>query len=403
MNEQKGQRKRKNSRISLGEKSKRFFDAPFAKNDEKDTQYFKCTLCPSEIKGKNTHNLAAHISNCHKEQFKEIDSVNKDSLAVKRLKLLHNAVEIVSVNGKPFNFLLASGNQNGIRNKIDKLHKAGIQISLAHESLSDVKSQLHQMAEKVRSKICDEVKDTILCMVLDIGTVNDRSIQGVNLQYIKNGKLQSRSIGTIELQQSHTGTYLAKVCIDRIQEFAINIKQIISITRDNAANLNTMVAGMDDCLKISISDGFEQLQLKKPTILLSAADEERADSAIAELLTTQDEMPDEEIITDMFEAAIHARNQKLLDEISAELRESGFDIQWEITNIKCAAHTLQLGINDTLKSMPVKLQNLIQLCRRAVKFLRLPKTEQEAKAANIKYTKPRIEVVTRWGSMYQMV
>lgn len=392
-------RKRKQSRVPLGEQAKRFYLEPYAKDGDENIQFFKCRICATEIKGNRIHNLAGHIAYAHKEKYAEIDPFLKEPLPMKQLQLLQNAVEIVSVNGRPFSFLSDSGYQAGIKNKIDKLNKAGHLIDLKR----DIKTHLRQMAEKVRAKICEEVKGISLGMQLDVATVNGRSIQGVSLQYRKNGIMLVRSIGVIELEQSHTGIYLAKVCFDRIQQFGVNIKQIVTITRDNAANNNTLVDKMDNYLKSSIGQAKEQFdspkRLEKPPVL----DTEYSDNDIAELLAEPDEISDDQVLTDMFEAAIQERNTKLLNAMSNELNDIGFDIRWDITSVNCAAHTLQLGIHDALKLLPTKHQNLLELCRRAVKFLRLPKSEQDITAANIKYTKPRLEVVTRWGSMYLMV
>lgn len=71
--------------------------------------------------------------------------------------------------------------------------------------------------------------------------------------------------------------------------------------------------------------------------------------------------------------------------------------------VNCAAHTLQLGINDSLKELPARHKNVIELCRRVAKFLRLKSSEHKIKEHGIEYRRPRLDVITRWGSMYQMV
>lgn len=62
------------------------------------------------------------------KEFNAIKQKEKDPIIVKRLHLLHNAIEIVSVNGLPFNFLLSSGYQAGIKNNIKKNTRCRIQF-----------------------------------------------------------------------------------------------------------------------------------------------------------------------------------------------------------------------------------------------------------------------------------
>lgn len=72
-----------------------------------------------------------------------------------------------------------------------------------------------------------------------------------------------------------------------------------------------------------------------------------------------------------------------LDEMSNEIATHGFDIEWDITNVNCAVHTLQLGTKDVLDMISTKHQNFIKLCRKITKFLRLPKSWQAMHAAKI--------------------
>lgn len=74
-----------------------------------------------------------------------------------------------------------------------------------------------------------------------------------------------------------------------------------------------------------------------------------------------------------------------------------------INTVNCAAHTLQLGINDGLKSLDGKAKNVILLARRAAKFLRKQSTINEMKKCGLRLKLPRLDCVTRWNSTYLMV
>lgn len=73
--------------------------------------------------------------------------------------------------------------------------------------------------------------------MVDIGTKNKRSVLGMSVQLIINGKLVIRSIGMIELKKSHTGKYLSELIIKRLNDYHIEKRQILTITTDNGKNI----------------------------------------------------------------------------------------------------------------------------------------------------------------------
>ena len=96
-----------------------------------------------------------------------------------------------------------------------------------------------------REKIPTEVKNRVLSLMVDIVTKRGRSILGFSVQYVLNGKHTVRSIGMIELYESHTGVYLADVIVKRLKEFCIELHQVITITTDNGANVLKMIRDLE--------------------------------------------------------------------------------------------------------------------------------------------------------------
>lgn len=252
-------RKRKREKSpTLGEKSKIFYGEMFLKDGNK---IYKCNECERD-NGNKEYNLACHLENCHRELHNQIHKKKKDHLAVKRLKLLQNAVEIVSKNGLPFNFLLSSGYQNGIQNKVRKLNQAGYSINLSNSNLTDMKQ--HVMAQKARQEIREKVRNKHLSVLLDIAT-NNRSILGVSVQLRLKGKFTLYSFGIVELHAAHTATYLAKVCIGRLNFDEVNMRKVVSVTRDNGANVSKMVRDMHIDLQNSVSQQAKSNSPSGPT------------------------------------------------------------------------------------------------------------------------------------------
>lgn len=76
-------------------------------------KFYKCQICDKKFNGTSDTNFTKHMKT-HKQVYKEeIDPEfdNQETIPIKRLKLLKNLVEIVTVNGCPFKYLLDSGFQ----------------------------------------------------------------------------------------------------------------------------------------------------------------------------------------------------------------------------------------------------------------------------------------------------
>lgn len=106
-------RKRKRKEATLAEKSIPYFHPPVESiEDGKTVMRYKCKLCASSINGTNPSNLGSHLERKHPSIYASFTN-RKEALQIKRLKILQNAVEIVSVNGRSFEHLLDSGYQKG--------------------------------------------------------------------------------------------------------------------------------------------------------------------------------------------------------------------------------------------------------------------------------------------------
>lgn len=112
-------------------------------------------------------------------------------------------------------------------------------------------------------------------------------------------------------------------------------------------------------------------------------------------------IPDDEQTTE--QEAIPAHEDLLNDIVSSLKSSHALNILWNITGVNCSAHTLQLGIHDALKKLPKTHTNVISLCRRVAKHLRLETTSNELNGIKMKFKVPRLDVNTRWCSTYLMV
>lgn len=328
-------RKRARKENTLSAKASVYYDPLGEKQvDGVAKIFYKCKLCSSEINGHKQYNLVHHLHCKHPDEYKEIDGRPTEDIQTKRLKMLQNLVEIVTVNGRVFASILDSGFQALIWEKLDELKNAGCGLNLSNENLPEVKQHLSEMAKGVRQKINDEVRGRALALLVDIGTKNHRSILSISIQYIMNGKVKVRGIGMIELLQSHTGVYLAELICALLIVYGIDLRQILTITTDNGANVLKMVRDIDVVLQHAIDT-------QPPQVINAENDNANCDVEIEELLN---EMTDDDALDLMFNDADSDEQQDFGNLLTEMSNRMDFDQMWNITGVNCSAHTLQLAV-----------------------------------------------------------
>lgn len=398
----------KKQKLNKTEKSREYFTFV---GDEDGKPIYKCKLCPRHVNAKKPGNLLSHIK-CHPDIYRDVCR-DDSSIEQKRLQLLLNCIELVSVNGRPFKCLNDSAIHKMNQEILDELQAAGRQLNLSDPHLNEVKNEMKNISQEIRGKIANEVKNRALSLLVDIVTKRGRSILGVSLQYIINKSVKIRSIGMIELKENHTGIYLADLIIERLKQLNVDLKQIITITTDNGSNVLKMVRDIEDHLQSRI-DECTQSTNENNQLLRDIGNEEALDRVIDDILSAEEELTDDQAIDLILQQADIdddepsemdlQTNQNLLNAMQSNMADDhGLDILWDVMGVNCIVHTLQLGISDSLKALAEAVQNLIALSRRVVKYLRLATTERVIRAAGVAYKRPRINVVTRWGSLYQMV
>lgn len=409
------------SKINKTARSKEYF---IFINEENGKSWYECTLCGEKKNGTKSSNLTTHISTVHKKVYEEICSVNP-SIEKKRLKLLLDCIEVVAVNGRPFRHLNDSGILSMNETVLQELKKGGREFFLNDPHLKEVKDGLTRIAQKVQEQISNEVQGRAISLLVDIVTKRGRSIFGVSIQYIVNGKVFTRSIGMIHLEKRHTGVYLADLIINRLKELGIDIRQIVTITTDNGSNVLKMVKDLESHLRETINEQLlspsKANQNNEVIHTYNELDDEAIEREIEAILAEEEEEDENDHILDnIFDEAEHENeyesddevpteqqvkaNENLLAALQYNMSDSyGLNVMWDVSGVNCAAHTLQLAIGDTMNSVSKKSLNTIKICRRAAIFMRKQSTIFALKDSNIVFKKPQIDVPTRWGSTYLMV
>lgn len=289
---------------------------------------------------------------------KHIVAVALPDLTVLRLEILQCFTECVTVNGRPFNWLLDSGFQRAIKRDMVYLETSGVGICLT-DNFAEVKEYINRVASDVREKIKSEVAGKMVSVLTDITTKNRRAILGVSMKYMHNDTLRKRAVGMIQLNQSHTGEHLKNVITSVLADFGVSTAQILSATVDNGSNIVKMVNLWNEATNGASSDTVNE-----------AADNELDENAGDEF-PNQEAVSNDELANILDEIELEAR-------LSAELNEDeiyrhmiidlgyvleGPDGNEQIRCIRCGAHTIQLivwtGIRTSIGSKWISLARKI--------------------------------------------
>lgn len=185
-------------------------------------------------------------------------------------------------------------------------------------------------------------------------------------------RIVTRAIGMVNLTSRHTGEYLASVIRDRLDFLGIKTSQLIAITTDNATNMTSMIEclnkAFDENIDVidagDVDDGEPEAESENPEENCSEfifSDENDYDVILKNVIT---EMEIEELCTDKLETEVGPDLDSILQEIQTIISSHTLNIH----SIRCAIHTLQLGVIAALDVDEFEI--LIKLCRGVCKELR---------------------------------
>lgn len=231
--------------------------------------------CCKILVGNHSSNLEKHVSRCHPKVFqiisnvkeRQIKSTNKNAKkrvlessdsnsegesrgeSSKQIKLpsiwkqkeinvnmdenyLKEAcLELITLNGRPFSLL----EDSGFVKLIDPILK-GLKNPCVISSKS-IRSMIEPSSKTIKAIIIEEIKGKLLSLKVDAATRMNRSFLGINVQFIKDGFINIRTLSVYELKDKHSGSYLKGVILEVLKSFDVKLHQIYTMTTDNGANM----------------------------------------------------------------------------------------------------------------------------------------------------------------------
>ncbi|XP_055308426.1 zinc finger BED domain-containing protein 4-like [Sitodiplosis mosellana] len=118
----------------------------------------------------------------------------------------------------------------------------GIKLSISKNS---IKEHIKRSSDKIKQIIKEETKNKTVSLMIDIASRYNRSVLGVSISYVHNGKICIRTIGLRVLKASHTAVYIKDILIQILQEYGIRLAQVVSVTSDNGKNMVKAITILD--------------------------------------------------------------------------------------------------------------------------------------------------------------
>lgn len=361
--------------------------------EEKENKKLFCKIvnCKSSFSGQTT--AIKHLKRAHPQIAEKIKQ-NKHSVEITEkpvkieilmspAQLWKSVMQLIVLSAIPFTILHSEGFKGLIDPILDGFKNIGNTIAM---NIPNIQLHINSEARKLKDRIKDEVKNKMLCLMLDIGSRHNRSIFGINVAFWSNGALQIRTIGMQTLKVSQSAIDLYQVVKNTLNGFGITLEQLISVTTDNAKNLKKLIKVMGkEVTETELVNSSEEND-----IYIISDDEDDGDDDV--YFSNNDERFDPEIIND---------DQYFQDLLSNVRNEFSGEIHNNLINgICCAAHCLHLVVMGGIIESNI-VYNLIEKCRNLAKKLRTPSMRFELKEKKLKI--PILDVKTRWSSVFNMV
>ena len=274
-------------------------------------------------------------------------------------------------DGLPLRFF-SGENFTAMCGEIARKHNIGL-------SRDRIREYVLEEAAQQKKILREQIKDQFVYIKLDVATRIRVNYLGINVRYVDKETLLpvTKTLAVKDTFDQHSSDALRKMLSDTLDDYGIELKNVVSIVSDNAANMVKMVRDMIVNPVIGSSDSETDDENSNATDIPDEDDqvhELHDTSGEEESSSTEDQQHDDDDL--MLQAGV---------------------MQLLLQHMRCVAHTLQLAINDGLKSGAARdlialVRNVSKEARRIARVFR----ERGCKTA-------LIDQDTRWCSIYLMV
>lgn len=119
-------------------------------------------------------------------------------------------------------------------------------IGIIQKSLEDfnitinpenIRAHILNAASQMYKLIADETRDTLISIMFDSASRNNRHVFGVNIRYIYEGKLRERVLGVLTQRNRQFGSILASQIRDLLAKIDKTVEDVYVSCTDNGKNM----------------------------------------------------------------------------------------------------------------------------------------------------------------------
>lgn len=348
----------------------------------------KCLVidCRSDLKITKASHLYRHIRQKHHSKLAEIFPEKDGNLAYLREETIWICVEHIAKCGRPIQSLSDSSMQKLLKPRLDALHDSPYKLSF-NEIKKNMATWIHEISSEVRSRIKNEVDGNFFSVMFDTVTKMRRSILGVNIQWISDGKIKERTLAMQKIYSRHTADNISKMVIDLVQNvYGLSLNDLAAATVDNARNMTAAVRKIDKFVtSMKSNDGNGSNSNNE-------SDHESDESS------DEEDDEDEQSLEKLWLAPEYQKH--LLEAVATSLCSNHKPIlQESVETIHCGGHTAQLCVEEALKNS--NCVPIVNKAREIVKQLHCQSLVLQLEEKKLPV--PPMDNTTRWFSTYLMV
>lgn len=135
-------------------------------------------------------------------------------------------IDLVTVNALPLSVVEYPAFKRILFPYIFALHRQGIELIINRQN---IKKRIERRAQQIKEVIMSQVKNKMISILVDIASRFNRSVLGINIAYMIDGKICIRSIGMHTLRFSHTAVNIVNIIKKNLEEFQIGLNQVIDL------------------------------------------------------------------------------------------------------------------------------------------------------------------------------
>lgn len=359
------------------------FDLKEIENSDKHSYSCKIERCQQSYTDKSS--AIRHIRLNHRNIFvaiKEVKSQQEDPCRDDVLELrvrvdveqiLNACVDLVTINALPLRLVDFPAFRTILDPYRIALERKGIRMNIDRHKITRI---IEHRAVQLKHEITAEVKNKLICLMVDIASRFNRSILGINVAFIKDSVVIHRTIGMHALHMAHTANHICQIIIQNLKDYGLDLDNVFAITTDNGQNMIKAIS----LLNAAYQENKQSNSSERPS---------NADCDTSSISS------DDSVDTDTLDGEFYS---SLLDSVRHSL--TGLQYNDLVSGVSCAAHCFHLIVTKGIAQTNT-IKNVIEKSRELVKKLRTPSFRYMIETRKLRQA--ILDVPTRWNSIYSMV